>query len=61
MSEYKIFTFHSLSYGWRLEVYDLNSRLVRVFKAKELEDARAKAAKYLDRTQSSEETRPTNE
>jgi|GEM_PF-5459973 hypothetical protein len=47
MIEYKIFTFHSQPDRWRVEVYDINNRLVEVYKAKDREDARAVAESYL--------------
>lgn len=48
MSEFKIFTFHTTSNGWRLEVYDINNRLVKICKAKDRDDARAMAESYME-------------
>ena len=40
MSEFKIFTFHSTTDGWRVEVYDVNNRLMGTCKARDGNDAR---------------------
>ena len=47
MSDFKIFTFHTTRDGWRLEVYDINNRLVKICKAKDRDDARAVANSYI--------------
>ncbi len=40
MNDFKIFTFHTMTDGWRVEVYDLNNKLVEAFKARDGNDAR---------------------
>ena len=47
MSDFKILTFHTTRDGWRLEVYDINNRLVKICKAKDRDDARAVANSYI--------------
>lgn len=47
MSEYKIFTFHTVPDGWRWEVYDINNRLVKICNAKDRDEARVMAESYL--------------
>jgi len=49
MSEFKIFTFHTMTDGWRVEVYDLNNRLVKVCKVRDGDDARALVEAYRAR------------
>jgi hypothetical protein len=47
LTEYKIFTFHTAPNGWRLEVYDINNRLVKVCNAKDRDEAQAMAESYV--------------
>jgi len=49
MSDFKIFTFHALDDGWRVEVYDVNNRLVETCKARDGNDARALVEAYRAR------------
>ncbi len=49
MSEFKIFTFHTMPEGWRVEVYDINNKLVKVCKARDGNDARSLVEAYRAR------------
>jgi len=54
MRDFKIFTFHTTSEGWRLEVYDINNRLVKICNAKDRDDARAMAEGFVASLSTSE-------
>ena len=49
MNDFKIFTFHTMTDGWRVEVYDVNNRLVEVCKARDGDDAHTLVEAYRAR------------
>ena len=49
MSDFKIFTFHTMTDGWRVEVYDVNNRLIETCKARDGNDARTLVEAYRAR------------
>jgi len=59
MQRYKVFIFNAPPRECRWEVYDWDGKRISVMRAKDPEDARAAAAKYLTSVEAQEEKQPT--
>jgi hypothetical protein len=59
VQRYKVFIFNAPPRECRWEVYDWDGKLIRAYRAKDPEDARATAAEYIKSLEAPEEKQRT--